>query len=94
MSQKKAHEVEAWIARPDPAVRVVLIYGPDRGLVSERAAAFAMRTGLPLDDAFAVIRYDASDLEQDPGRLIDEARMVSMFGGERLIWIRNAGTHK
>lgn len=94
MSQKKAHEVEAWIGRPDPAVRVVLIYGPDRGLVSERAAAFAMRTGLPLDDAFAVIRYDASDLEQDPGRLIDEARMVSMFGGERLIWIRNAGTHK
>jgi len=94
MSQKKAHEVEGWIARPDPAVRVVLIYGPDRGLVSERAAAFAKRTGLPLDDAFSVIRYDASDLEQDPGRLIDEARMVSMFGGERLIWIRNAGTHK
>lgn len=94
MSQKKAHEVEGWIARPDPAVRIVLIYGPDRGLVSERAAAFAKRTGLPLDDAFSVIRYDASDLEQDPGRLIDEARMVSMFGGERLIWIRNAGTHK
>ncbi|MCR5857247.1 DNA polymerase III subunit delta [Mesorhizobium sp. J428] len=94
MSQKKAHEVEGWIARPDPSVRVVLIYGPDRGLVSERASAFAKKTGLPLDDAFSVIRYDASDLEQDPGRLIDEARMVSMFGGERLIWIRNAGAHK
>lgn len=94
MSQKKAHEVEAWIARPEPGVRVVLIYGPDRGLVSERAAAFAKRTGLALDDAFAVIRYDASDLEHDPGRLLDEARMVSMFGGERLIWVRNAGAHK
>jgi len=94
MSQKKAHEVDGWIARPDAAVRVVLLYGPDRGLASERASAFAKKTGLPLDDAFSVIRYDASDLEQDPGRLLDEARMVSMFGGERLIWVRNAGAHK
>jgi DNA polymerase-3 subunit delta len=75
-------------------VRVVLLYGPDRGLAAERAASFAAKTGLPLDDAFSVIRYDASDLEQDPGRLLDEARMVSMFGGERLIWVRNAGSHK
>lgn len=94
MSQKKAYEVDAWIARPDPAVRVVLLYGPDRGLAAERAASFAARTGLALDDPFAVIRYDAADLEQDPGRLLDEARMVSMFGGERLIWVRNAGSHK
>jgi DNA polymerase-3 subunit delta len=94
MSQKKSHEVDAWLARPDAGVRTVLIYGPDRGLVSERAATFAKGTRLPLDDAFAVIRYDASDLEQDPGRLLDEARMVPMFGGERLIWVRNAGTHK
>jgi DNA polymerase-3 subunit delta len=94
MSQRKAHEVDGWLARPDSAIRVVLVYGPDRGLVSERAALFAQRTGLALDDGFAVIRYDASDLEQDPGRLLDEARMVSMFGGERLIWVRSAGAHK
>ncbi len=94
MSQKKSHEVDAWIARPDAGFRTVLIYGPDRGLVSERAALFAKATRLPLDDPFAVIRYDASDIEQDPGRLLDEARMVPMFGGERLLWVRNAGTHK
>ncbi|MDP3897053.1 MAG: DNA polymerase III subunit delta, partial [Mesorhizobium sp.] len=94
MAQKKAHEVDAWLARPDPRVRVVLIYGPDRGLVSERAALFAAKTGLALDDPFSVIRYEASELEQDPGRLLDEARMVPMFGGERLLWLRNAGAHK
>ena len=34
---------------PSRDTKAVLIYGPDRGLVSERAAAFAKRTGLPLD---------------------------------------------
>ena len=94
MAQKKAHEVDSWLARPDTAITCVLIYGPDRGLVSERAKVFAKSTSLPLDDPFAVIRYDASELESDPGRLIDEARIVPMFGGRRLLWIRNAGSHK
>jgi DNA polymerase-3 subunit delta len=94
MAQKKAHEVDGWIAKPDSRARVVLVYGPDRGLVSERAARYAAGTKLPLDDPFSVIRYDASELEQDPGRLLDEARTVPMFGGQRLLWVRNAGAHK
>ncbi|RWC61979.1 MAG: DNA polymerase III subunit delta, partial [Mesorhizobium sp.] len=50
MAQKKAFEVDGWLARPDPRISIVLLYGPDRGLVSERAKAFAGKTGLPLDD--------------------------------------------
>lgn len=94
MAQRKAHEVDSWLAKPDPSAVCVLIYGPDRGLVSERGAAFAKSTGMPLDDPFAVIRYDGSSLDSDPARLIDEAHMVPMFGGRRLLWIRNAGTSK
>ena len=41
-----------------------------------------------------MIKLDASELESDPGRLLDEANTVSMFGGRRLVWIRNAGAHK
>lgn len=94
MAQKKTHEVDSWLARPDPAVAVVLVYGPDRGLVSERAARFAASTGLAPDDPFAVVKLDASEVERDPGRLLDEAATVSMFGGRRLIWLRNAGAQK
>lgn len=79
MAQKKAYEVDGWLERPDPRFFLVLIYGPDRGLVSERAQAFAARTGLPLDDPFSVVKLDAGEAERDNGRLLDEARTVPMF---------------
>jgi DNA polymerase-3 subunit delta len=94
MAQKKAHEVETWLAKPDPSKHIVLVYGPDRGLVSERARRLALATGLPLDDPFSVIRLDATELDQAPGRLVSEARTVPMFAGRRLIWIGGAGTQK
>jgi len=94
MAQKKAHEVDGWLARPDSRIGTVLIYGPDRGLVSERARLFATATGLPLDDPFSVIRLEGSTVENDPGRLLDEARTVPMFGGRRLIWISEASAQK
>jgi DNA polymerase-3 subunit delta len=94
VAQKKASEVDRWLSRPEPACRLVLIYGPDRGLVSERARAFAAKTGLPLDDPFAVVRLEANELDQQPGRLEDEARTVPMFAENRLIWISNASAQK
>lgn len=94
MGEKKRGDIDAWLARPDPKTAIVLIYGPDRGLVAERARAFATKTGLPLDDPFSVVRMDAAELDRDEGRLIDEARTVPMFSDRRLLWLRNAGTQK
>lgn len=94
MAHKKAHEVDSWLSNPAERYRIVLIYGPDRGLVSERARRFAAQTKLPLDDPFAVIKFDAGELTSDAGRLIDEARTISMFGGNRLIWLKNTGNDK
>lgn len=94
MAQKKAHEVEAWLKRPPEDVAIVLVYGPDRGLVAERAKAFAAKTGLPLDDPFSVVRLEAGEADRDQGRLLDEARTVPMFSSRRLLWVRNAGAQK
>lgn len=91
MAQMKAHQVEGWLKRPDPAVVAVLIYGPDRGMVSERAKAFAKTVTADTDDPFNVLKIEAGELEADPGRLFDEAATVPMFGGDRLIWISGAG---
>uniref|UniRef100_Q11D37 DNA polymerase III subunit delta n=1 Tax=Chelativorans sp. (strain BNC1) TaxID=266779 RepID=Q11D37_CHESB len=91
MAQKKAHDVDGWLARPDSTIVVVLLYGPDRGLVSERARLFAQKSGLPLDDPFSVVKIDAAEADQ-PGRLLDEARTVPMFADRRLVWVRGVGS--
>lgn len=93
MAQKKAHEVDSWLRRPDPRAAVVLVYGPDHGMVAERAAAFAAATGIALDDPFSVTRLDGSEAEE-PGRLVDEAFTVPMFAARRLLWVRNVSQQK
>ncbi|MCF6322416.1 MAG: DNA polymerase III subunit delta, partial [Rhizobiaceae bacterium] len=37
MAQKKASQVDGFIAKPDKNIHFVLLYGPDQGLVSERS---------------------------------------------------------
>ncbi len=94
MAEVKSHEFDAFLKRKPLPVRLFLVYGPDRGLVSERAAALAAASGVSLDDAFSVVKLDAGDVGSQPGRLIDEMNAIGLFGGERLIWIRNAGSEK
>lgn len=94
MAQKKSHEVDSFINRPSSSFSIILLYGPDKGLVSERAKIFAKATGLPLEDPFTVIRMEGDEVEQTPGKLLDEALTISMFGGKRLIWLRNVLGHK
>ncbi|MCY6383179.1 DNA polymerase III subunit delta [Hoeflea prorocentri] len=94
MAQKKAHEVDGFIKRPDPSYRALLIYGPDRGLVSERAAALSRTVNVDLTDDFNVVKLDNSDLKEDPARLLDEINAIALFGGDRLIWLRGAGNDK
>ncbi|MBX9457013.1 MAG: DNA polymerase III subunit delta [Rhizobium sp.] len=94
MAEIKAHEFDQLLKRRGRDFRIFLIYGQDRGLVSERAAALAAMTGVDLKDAFSFMRLDASDLSADPGRLYDEANSTGLFGGEKLIWIKGATADK
>ena len=94
MSEIKSHEFDGFLQRPLRDNRLYLVYGPDRGLVSERAGQIAAKTGVALDDPFSLIKLDASDLQQSPGRLLDEVNTIGLFGGEKLVWIRASGTEK
>lgn len=94
MAEVKSHEFDGFLKRKPLPVRLFLIYGPDRGLVSERASALAAASGVDLDDAFSVVKLDAGDIGSQPGRLIDEMNAIGLFGGDRLVWIRNAGSEK
>lgn len=94
MAEVKSHEFDAFLKRRPLPVRLFLIYGPDRGLVSERAAAIAAASGVDLDDAFSVVKLDAGEIGSQPGRLMDEMNAIGLFGGERLVWVRNAASEK
>ncbi|MBU6445542.1 MAG: DNA polymerase III subunit delta [Alphaproteobacteria bacterium] len=87
----KSTEAERYIAHPPAALRVALVYGPDQGLVRERAERMA-RTVVPdLADAFQVCELDEAALSADNARLADEAAAISMLGGRRVVRVRGAG---
>ncbi|MBX9933780.1 MAG: DNA polymerase III subunit delta [Methylobacterium sp.] len=89
MTLVKAHEVEGLIRRgPDPRIGVILLYGPDTGLVFDRAKRLAEAFVPDPNDPFALVKIDGDALAQDAGRLVDEAGTVGLFGGSRTIWVR------
>ena len=87
MAHRKAHEVDGFFRRLDNQYRTVLVYGPNTGLVNERARQFAKSTGIDLDDPFAMIRIDADTAASNANRVSEDAHTIGMFGGSRLIWI-------
>lgn len=83
--------IAAFVKAPDAAMRAALVYGPDAGLVKERAERIARTICPDLGDAFRVAEIDADTLAHDPARLNDEAASLSLMGGRRLIRIHDAG---
>jgi DNA polymerase-3 subunit delta len=82
--------VAEFLRRPDPQVRAVLLYGPDAGLVRERARALARLVCPDLADPFRVADLDAAALAADPARLADEAAQLALTGGRRVVRVREA----
>lgn len=83
-------DIESFVKSPNPAARVILVYGPDNGLMRERAALMGQSVVPDLNDPFNVVVLSAEALQDDPARLSDEANAMSMMGGKRLIRVENA----
>ena len=79
----KSSAVASFIRSPAPACRAALVYGPDAGLVAERASALAQ--------IFAghgqteIVRLDDRDLAEDPARLEVELRTTPMFASQSVV---------
>jgi DNA polymerase-3 subunit delta len=86
-----AKDVDGFVARPDPRRPIVLVYGPDLGLVRERVDALLQGAGGNASDPFSTVMIEGDVLAGDPGRLADEARAIGLFGGRRLVHIRAGG---
>jgi DNA polymerase-3 subunit delta len=88
MTAIKAFEVEKFIARPVPGQPIVLVYGPDAGLVRERVDALVKASVDDVNDPFAFVRIDGDELSGNPSRLVEEAHTIPLFGGRRAVLVK------
>lgn len=86
----KAAEGERVVAHLPPETVAVLLFGPDEGLVRERAERLVTSVVPDLRDPFRVAEFDGTTLVQDPALLASEAAALSMTGGRRVVRIRGA----
>lgn len=87
----KNHEADRFVAAPPAALQAALVFGPDAGLVQERAEKL-LKTVVPdLTDPFNSVDITEAALLDDKARLFDEAAAISMMGGRRVIRVRGGG---
>ena len=84
----RGREIDTYLARPDPARPIILLYGPDAGLVRERAEALLASAVDDPTDPFSLVRLDGDELSAEPSRLVDEALTIPLLGGRRAIRVR------
>ena len=83
-------QIDPFLKKPDPQALVILVYGPDEGLVRERGKILGKTVVKDLNDAFNVSLLRGDMLVEDQSRLSSEANAISMMGGRRLVRIEDA----
>jgi DNA polymerase III subunit delta len=81
----KSHEADAFLRSLSPKISALLFYGPDEGLVLERAQAAAAAAAKATNPPGEILRLDDLDLEKEPDRITVELTTISMFGGRRIM---------
>jgi DNA polymerase-3 subunit delta len=87
----KTSDGDRYVARPPDDLVAALLYGPDQGLVRERADRLAKTICPDLRDPFRVSDLDEAAILSDHARLEDEVAALSMTGGRRVVRVRSAG---
>src|SRR5215468_6596228 len=82
----KGFEIDKFLARPHQPV--VLVFGPDAGLVRERAETLVRISVDDPKDPFQLARLDGDELASEPTRLVEEANTIPLFGGRRAVWVK------
>jgi DNA polymerase-3 subunit delta len=84
----KAAQIDAFMARLKTAPPIVLVFGPDSGLVRERAEKLIEASVEDPKDPFSLARLEGDDLAANPTHLVEEANTIPLFGGRRAVWVR------
>ncbi len=83
-------KINAFLANPGSDLRAALFYGPDQGLVRERADLIAKGIVDNPADPFRNCFLSAAMIKENPNLLFDEAASLSMTAGPRIVRIQDA----
>ena len=84
-----AAKADTFVRSPDPSIAVVLIYGPDAGLVRERVTGLIGTLAGQPPDPFLYAELDGGTIRKDAAALTDEAAAISPTGQRRVIVVRD-----
>jgi len=81
---------DSFAAAPDTNIQAVLVYGPDIGLVHERAKTLMNSVLDGSSDPFRLTDLHVSTIKADPTLLADEAASMALTGGRRVVKVSDA----
>lgn len=91
MAKLAARDVDSFLAKPTDGIWGALIYGPDSGLIRERAQKLMRSVAGDASDPFRVAELTAGQVKEQPSLLADEMAALSLIGGRRAVRLRGAG---
>lgn len=83
-----ARDITAFLSAPPDAIQVFVIFGPDSGLVRERAETLCRALVTDINDPFAVTSLAEEDIKADRALLGDSMAELSLTGEQRLVRLR------
>lgn len=84
------NQITTSLNKPNPAYMAWLVYGPDEGKAREYGQKLAQSVLQGDKDPLRVVDFLGKDLKDEPAKFFDEASAMSMFGGRRVLRIREA----
>lgn len=83
-------KADAFVKKPDPKVRAVLLFGPDAGLIRERAKTLVAHFA-DENDPFAITELTGDALRKDGALLADATNALSLMGSAAVVNVRDVG---
>ena len=91
MAKLTGTRLQRELGATEPSFGAYLLYGPDAGLVQERADLLTKLVVADISDPFSVAMISERDILEDPTCVSDEIAAQSLLGGRRVVRVRGAG---
>ena len=86
----KQAQIEKYLKKAEPGIKVFLIYGSNEGLQAEYVKNLTAAVCPDIYDPFQVVYFNGADVNADSSMLFAEYASQSLLGGRRVIVVKDA----